>query len=174
MVSTLCTTRGRKPERWLVEHDELRITHQATPDREHLLLAARERPGGLMPALGQDRKHCIDTVEIAFAPGMGARHQSTHRKIFGDSERREYLPSLRNLADTEIADLVAWPSGYVRASIKDAAARRFVHSGYGADERALAGTIGTHDRNDRTLLDLDPDIVERLRVSVVTHRDFRR
>jgi hypothetical protein len=42
-----------------------------------------------------------------------------------------------------------------------------VHPGYGADERALAGTIGTHDRNDRTLLNLDSDIIERLRISIV-------
>jgi hypothetical protein len=96
---------------------------------------------------------------------MGTRHQSTHRKIFGDSKRREYLPSLRNLADSEIADLMAWPSGYVSAPIKDPAPRGLVHPGYGADERALAGTIGTHDRNDRTLLDLDRDIVECLRIS---------
>ena len=97
---------------------------------------------------------------------MGPRHQSAHRKIFGDSERWEYLPSLRNLADPEIADLMAWPSGYVSAPIKDPAPRGLVHPGYGADQRALAGTIGTHDRYDRTLLNLDRDIVERLRVAI--------
>src|SRR5262245_4681091 len=98
---------------------------------------------------------------------MGTRDQSAHRKIFGDGERREHLSSLRNLADAEIADLMDWPSGYVSTPIKDPAARRLVHPGYSADERALASAIGAHDRNDRTLLDLDPDIVERLRVAIV-------
>src|SRR5512144_1988004 len=120
-----------------------------------------------MPALGQDRKHCIDPREIAFPSGTGARHQGAHRKIFGDRERRENLPSLRNLADPEVADLMAWPSGYVGAPIKDPAPRGLVHPRYGADQRALAGTIGAHDRNDRTLFDLDRDIVERLRVSII-------
>ena len=47
---------GREPERGLVEHDELRPRHQRAADREHLLLAARQRAGGLVPPLGEPRK----------------------------------------------------------------------------------------------------------------------
>ena len=58
------------------------------------------------------------------------------------------------------------PSRYVRAPIKDAAARRLVHSGDGADERALARAVRSDNRDDRSLLDLERDVIERLRVAV--------
>src|SRR5262245_66356816 len=103
---------------------------------------------------------------------MGTWDQSAHSEIFGNGECREDLPSLRNLADPEIADLMAWPSGNVRVPINDPAARGLVHPRYGADERALAGAIGADDRNDSTLLDLDPHTVECLRAGMIHIETF--
>src|SRR5262252_3310683 len=38
----------RQPERWLIEQEKLRATHESTSDGEHLLLAAREAAGELL------------------------------------------------------------------------------------------------------------------------------
>ena len=54
----------------------------------------------------------------------------------------------------------------VGAAKHDAAARRPVHAGDGADERGLAGAVGADDGDDRALVDLERDVVERLRVAV--------
>ena len=43
---------GRKAERRLVEHQQARFKHQASPDSEHLLLAAAHRASQLLTALG--------------------------------------------------------------------------------------------------------------------------
>ena len=54
----------RDAERRLVEHQALRLAHQRAADREHLLLAAGERAGGLLLALLQARENAEDVVEI--------------------------------------------------------------------------------------------------------------
>ena len=46
----------REAERGLVEHDEARLPHQAAGDRQHLLLAARQRAGELPAPLGEARE----------------------------------------------------------------------------------------------------------------------
>src|SRR5262245_32763618 len=47
----------------LVHQQELRLAYQRAADRQHLLLAARQRPAGLPPALGQTRKERVDPAE---------------------------------------------------------------------------------------------------------------
>src|SRR5262249_60758546 len=47
----------REAERWLVEDEQFWVGHQGAADRQHLLLAARERAGALGPPLGQPRKN---------------------------------------------------------------------------------------------------------------------
>ena len=42
-------------ERKLVEHDEFGPRHERAGDREHLLLAARQRAGRLLPPFGEPR-----------------------------------------------------------------------------------------------------------------------
>ena len=46
------------------------------------------------------------------------------------------------------------------------AARRLVHAGDRANQRGLAGAVGADDGDDRALLDLQRNAVERLRVAV--------
>ena len=41
---------------WLVEQDDLGLQHHGAGDRQHLLLAARQRAAGLIAPLGQHRK----------------------------------------------------------------------------------------------------------------------
>src|SRR5438132_4749764 len=46
----------REPFRRLVEDEQARVRHEGAPDREHLLLAARERPAEDALAIGELRK----------------------------------------------------------------------------------------------------------------------
>ena len=126
-----------------------------------------KRAGGLMPALGQHRKHRIDFLEILFAQGAGARQHRAHRKIFGNRQRREHLTALRHLADAEIADLMARPAGDVQCRDKGCGPRAglCMPAMVRISER-LAGAVGADNRDDRALFDLERDAIERLRVAV--------
>src|SRR5687768_3206695 len=62
----------RKAERGLVQHQEARPRHHRARDRQHLLLAARQRACELPAALAEDRKQpeifldvTADTVRVA-------------------------------------------------------------------------------------------------------------
>src|ERR1700731_2621257 len=45
-----------QPFGWFVEQDDFRLEHHGAGDRQHLLLAARQRAAGLIAALRQDGK----------------------------------------------------------------------------------------------------------------------
>ena len=165
---------GRQAQRGLVEHDELGRAHQTAADGEHLLLAARQRAGGLRAALGQHREQRIDPLQIARAVGAGARQHGAHPQVLGDRERGENLAPFRHLAEAKLADLVARPAGNVLPAIEDTAARGLEHAGDGADERGLAGAVGADDGRDRALLDCERDAVERLGVAVEDVEVFDR
>src|SRR5579862_2119939 len=62
----------RQAERGLVEEDELRLAHEAAADREHLLLAPRERAGGLALALREPREEREDALEVLAQPCAGS------------------------------------------------------------------------------------------------------
>src|SRR5262249_37896387 len=156
----------RQAERRLVEHDEVGRAHQATRDREHLLLAARERSGRLARTFAQDREHRQHALAILLTQAARARQQRAHIEVFGNAERREYLPALGHLPNAEIADAEARPAGDVLIAIKDAPAARPDHATDGADQRGLARSVGADDRHDRALVDLERDAVERLRVAI--------
>ena len=55
---------GRETERRLVEEEQLRPAHQRAAEREHLLLAARERPGALASALLHPREVLGDALDV--------------------------------------------------------------------------------------------------------------
>ena len=67
----------RQPERRLVEQQQPRPAHQRAADRQHLLLAARERAAALLPALAQARKQREHPLEIG---GRNRRRRSPWRR----------------------------------------------------------------------------------------------
>src|SRR5438132_1691258 len=54
----------RETERGLVEQQETRPSHERARDREHLLLAARERASALVAPFGEPRKEREDAIEV--------------------------------------------------------------------------------------------------------------
>src|SRR2546425_444175 len=68
---------GRHPEARLAQQEEPRAGHEPAPDRAHLLLAARQRPGQLPLALaqgGEEREEKLERV-VPPPPGRGAPAQ---------------------------------------------------------------------------------------------------
>src|SRR6185437_9082463 len=66
----------REPFGRLVHDQAVRIGHQAAADRQHLLLAARQRLGALRAALAQAREQRIDALQTpAVAVGVAQRDQ---------------------------------------------------------------------------------------------------
>jgi hypothetical protein len=103
VASTLCTTAGARPSEGLVEHHELRCAHKAAADRQHLLLAARERPGRLARTLGEDGKQCHHPLQIAPPSVAGPRQHCPHGEILGDRQGGKQLATFRNLANAAVA-----------------------------------------------------------------------
>src|SRR5258705_182741 len=99
--------------------EALRQLRAASPDSPLTLLAARQRAGRLLRALGEHRKQRVDAFEIARAVGAGARQHRAHGEVLGDRERRKDLAALGDLTDAEIADAMARPAGDVGAAIED-------------------------------------------------------
>jgi hypothetical protein len=157
---------GREAERGLVEHDEARLTHQAARDREHLLLAARQRSGRLSPPLGEAREERIGALELATRFAARALDDRAHLEVLEHAHVGEDLAALGDLADAELADAMALVAGDVLALEADRAARRALHASDCADQRGLAGAVGPDDRDDLALGDVERDAVERLRVAV--------
>src|SRR6266567_913713 len=93
-----------EPERRLVEQQEARPAHERARDRQHLLLAARERAAALVEPLAQPRKQDEDAVEIgveiaALAEGCA------HLQVLQDAHAHEDAAALRRLRDLEARDL---------------------------------------------------------------------
>ncbi len=60
-------------ERRLVEEQEPRAGHEGAAEREHLLLAAAQRPGALRGAVGEDGEQLVDAREPPLAPARAPR-----------------------------------------------------------------------------------------------------
>ena len=76
------TMSGARPERRLVEQEQPRPAHQRPPDREHLLLAARQRPAGLAEPLLEQR-------EQRRTPSRG-RRRPPRRRVCATAPRRRF------------------------------------------------------------------------------------
>src|SRR2546427_3145816 len=87
---------GGEAEGGLVHQQEPRLRHQRPRDREHLLLASRERPGHLRPALSQpreEREHLVELGAEAFAVASG---KGAHLEVLVHGEGGEELTAFGN------------------------------------------------------------------------------
>jgi hypothetical protein len=86
----------REPERELVEQQDPRLEQQALGDGQHLLLAAGERPGGLVEPLAQPGEQLEHLVDAAPAPRRVSRcGGSPGQQVLGDGQGRGRPPCRR-------------------------------------------------------------------------------
>src|SRR5215471_1357899 len=85
----------RQALRRLVHQEHARVRHQGAPDREHLLLAARERAGDLLAALAQPREKLGDRIERPQArPAVGL--SPGHGQVLAYGQAAKDAPALRH------------------------------------------------------------------------------
>ena len=139
-----------EPQRRLVEQHEIRPGHQGAPDRQHLLLAARQGPGQLTLACLQHRKqreHLRHQVgDLAGGPGDGADLQ-----ILANGHPIEDPAALRHPRQTMAGRGMRRLTGHVVTVEAD----RSVSRPHRPDDRlqraALPGAIGAQQRHDLPL-----------------------
>ena len=87
----------------LVHQQHARVAHQRAADREHLLLAARERAGGLGVPFVQAREQLEDTLDGPGPLDPGTQ-LSRDREVLAHGQGREDPPPLRNEPDALARD----------------------------------------------------------------------
>src|SRR5262249_14864806 len=143
--------RRRQPKGGFVEQHELGGRHQRARDRKHLLLAARERPGGLASPLAENGKTRVDRLQIRGDPARIAAQIATHFQVFGDGHVGEQAPPLGAVGDAELENTPRARPGDVLAKEGDAACRRREQAGDCLQGRGLAGTVGADQRDELAL-----------------------
>jgi hypothetical protein len=98
--------------------------------------------------------------------GASARQHAANVEIFVHRQRWKNLPSFRDLAETEIADAVTWPTQDIFTAKYDAARGRPVHASERADERGLTGAVGADNGDDRAFLNVERYAIKRLHVAI--------
>src|SRR5207248_10395315 len=86
----------REAERGLVEEQDLRLRHQGTAEREHLLLSPRQRSARGVAALAQNREELVRTFEggcdgrtSGAAAQPGALWRGSQQQVALDAQARE-------------------------------------------------------------------------------------
>src|SRR6266511_3603371 len=87
---------GRQPHRRLVHQQQLWVGHQRTTHRDHLLLAARQRPRELPATLVQQREERIHALEVLFASTALAVQVRPHLEVLEHGHRPEEASVLRD------------------------------------------------------------------------------
>ena len=154
----------REPFRRLVHDQAIRIGHQRAADRQHLLLAARQRLGALVAALVQAREQRVDALQIpAVAVGVALGDQ----QVFLDAERRKYAAALRHQPHAAAHGL---ERGFLRDLVAlehDLAAARRIEADDRIHQRGLADAVAAEQAEDLALLELQRQPLEDIGVPVI-------
>ena len=143
----------------LVEQQHARLHHQGAAHRQHLALAAGQRPGPLRRSARRGagtsrRRTSIRSREVALA------QVAAHLEVLPDGQRREHVVDLRHVADALGHERVRLLAGDVLAPVhhgaladRDQAEQRLQH-------RRLAGTVRADDADQLTVGQLEAAPVE--------------
>src|SRR4051812_31916730 len=156
---------GRETERGFIEQEESRARDQRTTNRQHLLLAAAQRTGHLQASLREGREAPQHIFNIAIDRGIVA-HVGAHTQVIEHGHSLKDRAALRHMADAEPDNLVRRAAHDAAAFELDVAGVWLQQAGNGLEQRGLACTIGTDQRDDLPLQDLESKIVQHLDFAV--------
>src|SRR6516225_709002 len=131
----------REPERWLVDQQQLRRRHQATPDRDHGLLAPGHRTGKLQAPFLKPREDAEDPAHALLQRTLRALLIAAEPQVLFDRELGEHFASLRDAGNAGGDDPVCRQAGNVMALEDDAARARGREPEDRADQRRLARAV---------------------------------
>ena len=96
----------RQPEGRLIEQEQARPAHEGPPDRQHLLLAARQRPAGLLQPLLEQREESEHHVQVGRDRLGVSLRDGSQTEVVADRQATEDPASLRAVRDAEGHDPV--------------------------------------------------------------------
>src|SRR3954447_26587725 len=152
----------RETHRWLVEEEQLRPGHERAAHRDHLLLAAGERPRALRAPLEQPREELVDALEVLLDAGAVGALERAHLEVLEHAHAREEAPSLRRLRDSQLDDLVRGVADDRAALEADVAGAGMVQPVDRPERRRLAGAVRAEQRHDLAGPHLERDPLQRL------------
>src|SRR5579863_5563913 len=142
---------GRQPLGWLVHDQAIRICHEPAADGKHLLLAAGQCLGALMPALAQSRKQRVDPLH---APAVALGAVPGDQEIVFDRQGRKHAAALGHQTHAVAHDGERRMAGDVGALEEHLAAARRHEADDGVDERSLAHAVSAKQPQNLALLKL--------------------
>ena len=152
-------------ERRLVEHQETRAHEQRARDRQHLLLAARQRTRLLAAPFGEPRKEAEHAIEIRPEVLPIGAHMSPEAEILLDREIDKRAAPVRHVRDSKTRDVLRRQRAD-RAAAKPDVARAPDEPAERPQDRRLAGAVGAEHRGHAAVLDLEIDSMQRPRRAV--------
>ncbi len=150
----------REALRRLVDEQDAVVVEQRPGDRDHLLLAARERPRALRRPLRELGEEVVDEV----VPRRAVAHREA--EVLLDGEPGEDVAVLGHVADAAADDPVRRQPPDLLAGERDAPLRR--HEPHQrAQRRRLADAVPPEQRGDAARLDVERDALEHVRLAQV-------
>ncbi len=96
----------REPERHLVGDDQSRWHCQGAGEREHLLLATRERARALAASIGEHREHLVGVCHRGLALISAPDPADGHPQVLLHRQAGKDAPTFGDVDETLAADLV--------------------------------------------------------------------
>src|SRR5216683_3550758 len=147
---------GSQAERELVDHQELRPGHQAAPDRDHLLLAARQRARiarELVRKRGEMTEHPLQVVaHLAISAEICAQEQ-----VLLDRHRSKQTAALGHVGDALSDEVFGTGVGDLFARERDRPRGGADQSAQGTEQSGLSGAVGADERDELRMPDVDVD-----------------
>src|SRR4029079_1694772 len=172
----LVNQEGCEPERRLVENEQAWATHQRAADRQHLLLATRQRAAALVQTLSQAWEQ-LEYARQVLAKMRRVGDRSAHLQILHHRHTRKDAAAFRGLRDLQLGEFVRRQACDVAAFEQDMAFAGARRSENGHHQRRLPGAVGADQCNDLALIDFEIDSSERRDVAVIgfhpSHREHR-
>src|SRR5258708_39783754 len=154
--------------RRFIHAEQLWPTHQRATHRHHLLLAARERAGQLLAALGQPWKQAKDAVAIAaHAALVAAADEGAQLEIFFHRHARKDAPRLGHHGDATPDDLAGIETVDALAGEHDLTLGWFDQPEYGLHRRRLARGIAAQEAHDLALVQVVVDALQHVNRAVI-------
>ena len=162
----LADDEGCQAERGFVDQKQARPCQQSTPDREHLLLTARELARRLTQALAKHGKHGKHAVHVAVDRVAVAACDSANAYVLGNRETPKDVPPFRHQRNAQTHELFRRGARNRLALELDAARSDWHDAGDRIEKRRFAGAVRPDDGHDLALFDTKGDATQRQDVAV--------
>src|SRR5215831_9140493 len=155
---------GREPLGRLVHDQAVRIGHEPAADGQHLLLAARERPGALAASFAQTREQRVDAFHV---PAATVEAALGDHEVFLDAERGKYAPTLRHETHPTAHRLERRNRGNIHALEQHLSSARTIETHDRVHQCRLAYAVASEQPEDLPLLELQGQALEDISVPVI-------